>query len=208
MKSQSRPRGGCHRVGANVAELDWQPQTPYAAAPNLPFPPLPNFLVLWWDVEDSPDPQTPNASSDPKTACAIAQAGAFGAPLLDGIAKYAAQDVRASQYFSNPYNPFHIPSVPAAGYAAIALDEIGSQAGAEQQVNSDLSLTESSEFRFVSAGDSASVRTYSTNPDTYFVNLDLIGFIEPTQAADYPFITPLHSTPTSSPTSAPGGANA
>jgi hypothetical protein len=94
--------------------------TPYAAAPNLPFPPLPNFLVLWWDVVDNPDPKTPNAAVDPPTACALAQQGDFGAAILGGIAGYAAQYVRASQYYSNPYNPFHIPPVPTAGFAAIA----------------------------------------------------------------------------------------
>src|SRR5262249_45907697 len=104
--------------------------TPYAAAPNLPFPPLPNFLVLWWDVVDGPDPNTPNGAPDLKTACALSKAGEFGAPFLSGILNYAAGYVRASQYFSNPYNPFHIPPVPTAGFAAIALDQIESQVGA------------------------------------------------------------------------------
>ena len=61
--------------------------TPYAAAPNLPFLPLPNFLVLWWDAVDNPDPKTPNSAPDPKTACALSQEGVFGAPLLGGLAK-------------------------------------------------------------------------------------------------------------------------
>ena len=42
------------------------------------------------------------------------------------------------------------------------------------------------EFRFIKAGDSAMSGTYSTNPDAYFVNLDLIGFIEATPSAAYP----------------------
>jgi hypothetical protein len=205
--------------------------TPYAAAPNLPFPPLPNFLVLWWDVVDNPEPKTPNAAPDPQTACSLAHAGEFGAPFLGGIAGYAAKWVRDSQYFSNPYNPFHIPPVPTAGFAAIALDEIESQAGAANKIHSDLWLAKASqvifmsyflelpaldtaglgkvwdgldvvarrviqddsfhiaapmEFRFIKAGDSAMAGTYSQTPDAYFVNLDLIGFIEPTPSADYP----------------------
>src|SRR5262249_2296904 len=90
--------------------------TPYAAAPNLPFPSLPNFLVLWWDEVDHPDPKTPNAAADPTTACSLAQEGAFGAPMLGGLAGYAAQFVRASQYYSNPYDPFHVPPVPTAAF--------------------------------------------------------------------------------------------
>lgn len=42
------------------------------------------------------------------------------------------------------------------------------------------------EFRFVKAGNSAMSGTYSTNPDAYFVNLDLIGFVPRTLSADYP----------------------
>ncbi len=205
--------------------------TPYAAAPNLPFPPLPNFLVLWWDVVENPDPTTPNDESDPMTACALAKSDQFGAPLLGGIANYAAEYVRDSQYYPNPYDPLHIPPVPTAGFAAIALDEIESQVGAANDVYSELWLAKSSqvmfmsyfielpalddaglgkvwdgldvvarrviqddsfhiaapmEFRFVKAGDSALAGSYSTNADAYFVNLDVIGFIEPTQASDYP----------------------
>jgi FAD/FMN-containing dehydrogenase len=205
--------------------------TPYAAAPNLPFPPLPNFLVLGWNVVGNPEPKTPNKATDPATACVLAHEGKFGAPMLGGIAGYAAKFVRASQYFSNPYDPFHLPPVPTAGFAAIALDEIERQAGAANAVHSDLWLAESSqvmfmsyfiempnldaaglgkvwdsldvvarrviqndnfhiaapmEFRFVKAGDSAMAGNYSTNPNAYFVNVDLIGFIEATTTAEYP----------------------
>jgi FAD binding domain/D-arabinono-1,4-lactone oxidase len=205
--------------------------TPYAAAPNLPFPPLRNFLVLWWDAVENPNQKSPNTAPDPKTACALSQEGSFGAPLLGGITGYAAKYVRESQYYSNPYNPFHFPPVPTAGFAAIALDEIESQAGAANNVHSDLWLAASSqvmfmsyfielpdldaaglgkvwdsldvvarrviaddnfhiaapmEFRFIKAGDSAMAGTYSKNPNAYFVNVDLIGFIEATPTADYP----------------------
>lgn len=115
--------------------------------------------------------------------------------------------------------------------AAIALDEIEKQAGAANNLHSDLWLAESSqvmfmsyfielpaldaeglgkvwdgldvvarrvirednfhiaapmEFRFVKGGDSALSGTYSKNPAAMFVNLDLIGFIEPTPSAAYP----------------------
>lgn len=205
--------------------------TPYAAAPNLPFLPLPNFLVLWWNVVENPDQKKPNTASDVTTACVNAHNNQFGAPNLGGIMGYGAQFVRASQYYSNPYNPFQLPPVPTAGFTAIALDEIQSQADTANQNHSELWLAKSSqvmfmsyfielpdldtaglgkvwdsldvvarrvietgsfhiaapmEFRFVKAGDSAMAGTYSTNPNAHFVNVDLIGFIEPTLDADYP----------------------
>ncbi|MBV8614832.1 MAG: FAD-binding protein [Acetobacteraceae bacterium] len=206
--------------------------SPYAAAPNVPFVPLPNFLVLGWNTVANPDPKTPNSAADPATACALAGKGEFGAPFLGGLAGYGAKYVRESQYFSDPYNPFHLPPVPTAGYAAIALDEIESQAGAANEQHSDLWLSAASqvifmsyffemprfddaglgkvwdgmdvvarrviqtngafhiaapmEFRFIKAGNSAMSGAYSESPDAVFVNLDLIGFIEPTPAADYP----------------------
>jgi hypothetical protein len=42
------------------------------------------------------------------------------------------------------------------------------------------------EFRFMKGGDSAMSGTFSKNTDTYFVNLDLIGFVEPTKSSEYP----------------------
>ena len=42
------------------------------------------------------------------------------------------------------------------------------------------------EFRFVKGGDSAMSGTYSKNGGAYFVNLDLIGFVEPTKSSEYP----------------------
>ena len=207
--------------------------TPYAAAPNLPLPTdLPNFLVLWWDAIANPPQKVPNSSPDPATACSLASQGKWGAPMLGGVKGYAAQYVRASQYFANPYNPVHYPPIPTSGFAAIALDEIESQAATAIKAYSDLWLAESSqvmfmsyfiempnldaaglgmvwdsldvvarrviqtdgafhiaapmEFRFVKAGNSAMGGTYSTNPNAYFVNLDLIGFIEATPTSAYP----------------------
>lgn len=44
------------------------------------------------------------------------------------------------------------------------------------------------EFRFVKGGNSAMSGTYSENPNAWFVNLDLIGFVDSTKqkASDYP----------------------
>jgi D-arabinono-1,4-lactone oxidase len=42
------------------------------------------------------------------------------------------------------------------------------------------------EFRFVRGGNSPMSGTFSRNPNAYFVNLDLIGFVEPTKSSEYP----------------------
>jgi hypothetical protein len=42
------------------------------------------------------------------------------------------------------------------------------------------------EFRFVNGGDSVMSGTVSKNGNAYFVNLDLIGFVEPTKSSEYP----------------------
>ncbi len=42
------------------------------------------------------------------------------------------------------------------------------------------------EFRFVKGGDSAMAGAFSRNRDAYFVNLDLIGFVEPAKSSEYP----------------------
>ncbi|WP_406826882.1 FAD-binding protein [Pedobacter sp. KACC 23697] len=42
------------------------------------------------------------------------------------------------------------------------------------------------EFRFIKGGNTALAGTYTDNPDSTFVNLDLIAFIEPTVASSYP----------------------
>lgn len=206
--------------------------TPYAAASNVPFVHLPNFLVLWWDTVQHPHPETPNGAQDPKTACTFAHEGKYGAPVLDGIASYAVKYVRESQYFSDAYDPFHIPPVPPSGYTAIALDEIEKQVAQANKNNSDLWLSTAAsvifmsyyielpnlddvglgrswqglaaagdyvikagnfdisaplEFRFVKGGNSAMSGAFSTNPDAYFVNLDLIGWVEKDQpASQYP----------------------
>lgn len=205
--------------------------TPYAAAPNVPWVHQKNFLVLWWNRVADPKDKVSNGTHEPATACKLAEKGEFGAPFLGAIGKWADQYVRKSQYYSNAYNPVHVPPVPPSGFAAIALDNIEGQAGAANKEHSDLWLTQAAqvmfmsyfielpdldetglgkvwdgldavarrtiqddafhiaapmEFRFIKAGQSALSGTYSDNSDAHFVNLDLIGFIEPTRSAEYP----------------------
>ncbi len=52
--------------------------------------------------------------------------------------------------------------------------------------SSDFLLVGPMEFRFVKGGDSALAGTYTQNANSIFVNFDLIAFVKPTQASDYP----------------------
>jgi hypothetical protein len=124
--------------------------TPYATAPSVRWLAQPNFLVLWWDVAGDPATKTPNVAADPRTACALAQEGEFGAPALGGVADYAAEYLRTSQYYSDPFDPIHLPPVPTAGFAAIAMDEIESQAATATAAHSELWLAASSQAMFMS----------------------------------------------------------
>jgi hypothetical protein len=77
-----------------------------------------------------------------------------------------------------------LPSLDAAGLATVwnGLDAV------TQKVlkNGSFHIAAPMEFRFIKGGDSAMSGAYSTNPDAYFVNLDLIGFVPATPSADYP----------------------
>ena len=205
--------------------------TPYAAAPNVPFIPLPNFLTLYWDIIDDPSNPIPNGPAQSDTACALSDKGEYGAPYISGLAGYALKYVQDSQYFHDPYNPVHFPPVPTAGYVAIALDDIESQVNAANKLHLDLWLAKAArvmfmsyfielpnldkeglskvwdglqaagdyviesgnfhiaapmEFRFIKGGSTAMAGTFTKNTDSHFVNLDLIGFTDPTQGSDYP----------------------
>lgn len=190
--------------------------------------PQPNFLLLRWNVVVNPNPQIPNPDVKPKSACELSQEDEFGAPLIDIIGgKWTEALIRDAQTTDPWWSPFAGPAV----IAAIARDEIESQAGAANREFSDLWLTKSSrvvfmsyfielpglddqglekvwegldvvtsyvlqdgnfhivapvEFRFVKGGDSALSGAFSSNRDTYFVNLDLIAFVEPTRSSEYP----------------------
>ena len=195
--------------------------TPYAA----PFG-ISNFLVLWWDVVNNPQPQIPNSAPAPKTACELSQEDEFGAPSI-GIGRFGEAVIQRAQTTDPYWSPFAGPAV----IAAIALDEIESQVKAANQAFSDLWLAKSSrvifmsyfielpgfddaglgkawdsldvvssyvtqsgnfhiaaplEFRFVKSGDSAMSGAFSKNGNAWFVNLDLIGFVEATPSSQYP----------------------
>jgi FAD/FMN-containing dehydrogenase len=201
--------------------------TPYAA----PFWGQSNFLALWWDVVQNPQPEVPNSETskpapDPKTACELSHENQFGAPLI-GIGQFGEEVIRAAQ----TTDPYWSPAAGPAVIAKLALDEIERQVKAANQALSDLWLAKSSraifmsyfielpglddeglervwegldvvnayvtqtgnfhiaapmEFRFVKGGNSALSGTFSKNRDAYFVNLDLIGWTEPTKSSEYP----------------------
>lgn len=90
----------------------------------------------------------------------------------------AASEVMFMSYF------IELPNLDADGLGKVwdGLDVVAKRV----VVDAPFHIAAPMEFRFVKAGNSAMSGTYSTNPDAYFVNLDLIGFIEPTQSADYP----------------------
>lgn len=190
--------------------------------------PQPNFLLLRWDVVANPNPQIPNPDVKPKSACDLSHADEFGAPLIDIIGgEWTEARIRGAQTTDPWWSPIAGPAV----IAAIARDEIESQAGKANREFSDLWLAKSSrvifmsyfielpglddkglervwegldvvtsyvlkdgnfhivapmEFRFVKAGDSAMSGAFSRNRDAYFVNLDLIGFVERTKSSEYP----------------------
>jgi FAD/FMN-containing dehydrogenase len=201
--------------------------TPYAA----PFLGQSNFLTLWWDVVENPQPEIPNAETpkpapSPKTACELSHENQFGAPLI-GIGRFGEELILASQTTDPYWSPIAGPAV----IAKLALNEIDTQVQTANQAYSDLWLAKSSravfmsyfielpglddeglkkvwegldvvnayviqernfhiaapmEFRFVKGGDSAMSGTFSKNRDAYFVNLDLIGWTEPTKSSAYP----------------------
>ena len=195
--------------------------TPYAATFSIN-----NFLALWWDIVENPQPEIPNSAPDPETACVLSNENQFGAPLI-GIGQFGEQVILSAQATDPYWSPLAGPAV----IAAVALDEIEKQVKAANQAFSDLWLAKSSrvifmsyfielpglddnglervwegldvinayvlqwgnfhiaapvEFRFVKGGDSAMSGTFSKNTGAYFVNLDLIGFVEPIKSSEYP----------------------
>jgi hypothetical protein len=52
--------------------------------------------------------------------------------------------------------------------------------------NGNFHIAAPMEFRFVKGGNSAMSGAYSTSPDSYFINLDLIGFVPAEPSASYP----------------------
>jgi hypothetical protein len=77
-----------------------------------------------------------------------------------------------------------LPNLDAAGLGKVwnGLDAVTRRV----LQNGNFHIAAPMEFRFVKGGTSAMSGAYSTNPDAYFVNLDLIGFVPATPSADYP----------------------
>jgi hypothetical protein len=90
----------------------------------------------------------------------------------------ASSQVMFMSYF------FEMPNLDAVGLGKVwdGLDVVGRRVIQDNNFH----IAAPMEFRFVKAGNSAMAGSYSTNPNAWFINLDLIGFIEPTPAADYP----------------------
>ena len=211
--------------------------TPYATA-SVGFPLYAkNFLVLYWDVKDEPSPKTPNAppNPEPPDACALAgqQPPVYGAPYLQGFAKYGADVAQRAQYAESPGNTaagafkdgIYNPSI----ISAVTFDVIEPEVATANRSHSELWLTGAvrvifmsyyiplpglddaglgkvwdgldvvsqivlqdgtfhiaapMEFRFVKGGDTALSGTFTEDPEhTWFINLDLIGFVENDQTA-------------------------
>lgn len=216
--------------------------TPYATD-DVGFPLYAkNFLALWWDVVTDPSPEIPNKPPDPypDNACTLAgqQPPQFGAPYLEGIAKFGGDVAQRAQFLYSPGNslsdilhPIDLLSGPAV-IAAITFEVIEPEVATASESHSDLWLTGAvrvifmsyyiplpglddaglgkvwdgldvvsqivtkagnfhiaapMEFRFVKGGDSAMSGTFTDPEHTWFVNLDLIGFVKKDQkASDYP----------------------
>ncbi|MGA7312331.1 MAG: FAD-binding protein [Silvibacterium sp.] len=114
--------------------------TPYAAT----YAGTSSAFVLWWDVVANPNPCIPNSAVKPKqTACGLSNENQFGAPLIDGIGKYAPYLIRNAQ-------AAYFPGEGAEVITKIALDEIESQGKAANRTYSDLWLVKSSSVIFMS----------------------------------------------------------
>jgi FAD/FMN-containing dehydrogenase len=77
-----------------------------------------------------------------------------------------------------------LPAIDAKGLGKVwdSLQVVGER----MQKGSPFYIAAPMEFRFVTGSDVAMAGTYTTNPNTIFVNLDLIGFIEATPTSQYP----------------------
>jgi D-arabinono-1,4-lactone oxidase len=100
-----------------------------------------NFLVLWWDVVNDPNPKTPNTPPNPYPATACALAGEtppeYGAAILTGIAQFGAVLAQQSQYDEIAVNPLAGPAVITAS----GLDVIEKDGKNANLVHSDLWLS-------------------------------------------------------------------
>jgi FAD/FMN-containing dehydrogenase len=115
--------------------------TPYAVA----WAGTSSAFVLWWDVVGNPNTTVPNSRVKPKqTVCEFSRKNQFGAPLIEGIGKYAPIAIREAQAAWSPSWGF------ANVITRFALGEIESQAKAAKETYSDLWLVKSSPVIFMS----------------------------------------------------------
>ncbi len=133
---------------------------------------------------NSPIGMFENGISNPAIIAAIAfdqvekQVGAANTSHSELWLTEAAQVIFMSYYIP-------LPDLNAAGLGKV-WDGLDVVARIVTQ-NDNFHIAAPMEFRFVKGGNSAMSGAYSNTPNTWFVNLDLIGFIEPNQKApDYP----------------------
>ncbi|HEV8435489.1 MAG TPA: D-arabinono-1,4-lactone oxidase, partial [Thermoanaerobaculia bacterium] len=120
---------------------------------------------------------------------AAAVVTAAGLDVIESQAKTANKDysdlwlTKASQVMFMSYF-IELPNLDAAGIGKVwdGLDVV------TQIVlkNGNFHIAAPMEFRFVKGGDSAMSSAYATTPGSYFVNLDLIGFVPEVPSGDYP----------------------
>ena len=181
------------------------------------------YLLLTWNVDQSPATKTPNIAPPVPNACMLAGNDVYGAPYLGAGESFGeaagmfAQQSRvqavASTFMDLANN--HIESLfdtAATLYSDmwltsaarvifmsyfIELPDLAETGltkawqGLNAVVNrlnskNDFLLAGPMEFRFVKGGDSALAGTYTQNANSTFVNLDLIAFVQATQASAYP----------------------
>lgn len=185
--------------------------TPYAAPWGAD-----NFLVLWWDIVDPATPVLNTPTNPPTACAlsqegkygagkipspgvadsqylslypipaAIALAGLKVIEYQAGVANANYSELwlsEASQVMFMSYF-IELPNLDADGLGKVwtgldAVTQIVLKTG-------NFHIAAPMEFRFVKAGNSAMSGTYSTNADSYFVNLDLIGFVDPVPSSQYP----------------------
>ena len=181
------------------------------------------YLLLTWNIDQSPATKTPNIAPPVPSACMLAGNDQYGAPYLSsgetfgetaGIVAQQSRSTFIASAFMDVANS-HIKTlfdVAAAAYSDMwltsaarvifmsyfvelpDLDDAGltrAWQGLNAVVNrlntkNDFLLAGPMEFRFVKGGDSALAGTYTKNANSTFVNLDLIAFVEATQASAYP----------------------
>jgi FAD/FMN-containing dehydrogenase len=113
--------------------------TPYAAEVAWTY----SAFVLWWDLVANPNPCIKNSPVKPdQTVCELSKENEFGAPLIDGIGKYAPTAIRWAQAERSP--------LVASIITKLALNEIESQVQTANEKYSDLWLMKSSPVIFMS----------------------------------------------------------